>query len=202
MVETPAVLQQHVPTILSLSLRTVGLSDKQFYRLCRENPDLQFELTADKELIIMSLTGSKTGWRCGRINQRLADWAEEDGTGLAFGAATGFTLPNGAKRSPDASWVRRERWDALTEEQQEGFAPLCPDFVVELRSPTDSVERLQQKMVEYIENGARLGWLLDPQNRQVYIYRPHQPVDCLTDPDELRGDPVLPGFVFTPREIW
>jgi Uma2 family endonuclease len=200
MVETQVVVEQRAPTILSL--RTVGLSDEQFYRLCRENPDLQFELTADKELIIMPPTGSKTGWRSGRVLYRLTQWAEQDGTGLVFDCSTGFSLPNGAKRSPDASWVRRERWDALTDEQQEGFAPLRPDFVVELRSPTDSLDRLQQKMVEYIENGARLGWLLDPQTKRVYIYRPNQPVDCLTDPDELHGDPVLPGFVFTPREIW
>jgi Uma2 family endonuclease len=202
MAQTQSVLEQAPSYLLMLNLQSVELSDEQFYRLCGDNPELRIELTAQKELIIMSPTGSKTGWRGGRIFQRLANWAEADGTGLAFDSSTGFTLPNGAKRSPDAAWVRRERWDALTEEQQDEFAPLCPDFVVELRSRTDSLAMLQEKMEEYIENGARLGWLFDPKSRQVYVYRPGQPVECLDDPAEVRGDPVLPGFVFNPREIW
>jgi Uma2 family endonuclease len=197
----PAVLTQDAPYALTLSVQSVGLTDEQFYRLCRDNPDLRLELTSQKALVIMSPSGSKTGWRNSKLNQRLANWAEHDGTGLAFDSSAGFTLPNGAKRGPDAAWLRRERWDALSEEEQESFAPLCPDFVVELRSPHDSLAVLQEKMIEYMENGAHLGWLLDPQTQRVYIYRPGQLVECLEHPATLSGAPVLPGFVFNVREI-
>ncbi len=150
----------------------------------------------------MTPTGSKTGWRNSKLSQRLANWAETDGTGLSFDSSTGFTLPNGAKRSPDAAWVRFERWEALTREQQEGFAPLAPDFVAELRSPGDYVSVLQEKMAEYVDNGARLGWLIDPEGKRVYVYRPGQSVECIENPEALSGGPVLPGFVFNVREIW
>ena len=178
------------------------LTEELFLRLCRDNPELRLELTARGELIIMPPTGAETGWRNGRLSQRLGNWAETEGTGLAFDSSTGFTLPNGAKRSPDASWVRRTRWSALTKDQRREFAPLCPDFVVELRSPTDSVSALQAKLQEYIENGAQLGWLIDPVERRVHVYRPGQPVDVLDDPTTLAGDPVLPGFVLTVSELW
>src|SRR5262249_22716107 len=148
-----------------------------------------------KELVIMPPTGSKTGWRNSKITYRLTAWAESDGNGLAFDSSTLFTLPNGAKRSPDASWVRRERWEALTEDQQEGFAPLCPDFVVELRSPSDRLSDLQEKMQEYIDNGICLGWLIDPLEKRVHIYRPGHSIETLNNPVTLNGDPVLPGFV-------
>src|SRR5262249_46606376 len=131
-----------------------------------------------------------------------ASWAETDDTGLTFGSSTGFTLPNGAIRSPDASWVRRERWDALTKEQRTRFAPICPDFVVELRSPTDRLSDLHDKMQEYIDNGARLGWLIDLIDKRAYIYRPGQPVESLDDPATLNGDPVLPGFILSVRELY
>jgi Uma2 family endonuclease len=121
---------------------------------------------------------------------------QKDGTGLSFDSSTGFRLPNGAIRSPDASWVKTQRWQALTEEQRRGFAPLCPDFVMELRSATDQLSTLQDKMQEYIDNGARLGWLIDPSERRVYIYRPGLPIEQLDAPSTLNGDPVLPGFVF------
>lgn len=187
---------------VTLNVRAVKLTDEQFTQLCRENPDLRLELTAEQELIIMSPTGSKTGWRNGRILYSLIAWADRDGTGLVFDSSSGFTLPNGAKRSPDASWVKRERWDGLTEEQQEGFAPLCPDFVTELRSQTESLVTLRAKMQEYIENGARLGWLIDPVERRVYVYRPDQPVEVLDDPVSVSGDPVLPGFALRVQEVW
>jgi Uma2 family endonuclease len=150
----------------------------------------------------MSPTGSKTGWRNSKINQRLANWAETDGTGISFDSSTGFTLPNSAKRSPDAAWMRRKDWEALTDEQQEDFAPICPAFVIELRSSKDSLTSLQEKMKEYIENGAELGWLFDPKNKRVYIYSPNQKVECLENPSSISGDPILPGFVFDPSEIW
>lgn len=184
-----------------LNVQRTKLSEEQFARLCQENPDLRLELTAQQELIIMPPTGSKTGQRNSRLTRRLDTWAETDGTGVVFDSSTLFTLANGAKRSPDASWVRRERWDALTDEQQEGPAPLCPDFVVELRSPTDQLSVLQERMQEYLANGARLGWLIDPLDKRVYVYRPGQPVELLDDPVVLSGDAVLPGFVLPVREL-
>ena len=202
MSQSSAVLDFNPPYLLQLNIQALDLTDAQFDRLCHDNPDLRLELTAQRTLVIMSPTGSKTGWRNSKLNQRLANWAEQDGTGLAFDSSTGFTLPNGAKRSPDAAWVRRARWEALSEEQQEGLAPLCPDFVVELRSPDDRLVILQEKMEEYIANGAQLGLLLDPSTRRVYIYHPQSPVEVLEDPATLSGDPVLPGFVFNPHEIW
>ena len=187
---------------LKLNVQGAKLTEEQFMRLCQENPELRIELTAKGELVIMPPTGTKTGWRNGTLTLRLAGWAETDGTGVAFASSTLFTLPNGAKRSPDASWVRRDRWDALTEEQQEGAAPLCPDFVVELRSPTDRLSILQEKLQEYLDNGARLGWLIDPLDKRAYVYRPGQPVEALDNPATLSGAPVLPGFVLNVRELW
>lgn len=187
---------------VKLNVRGVIVSDEQFELLCRENRELRLELTARKELIIMPPTGSKTGRRNSTCTQRLGNWAEVDRTGFVFDSSTLFTLPNGAKRSPDASWVKRERWDALSDAEQEGFAPLCPDFVVELRSRTDRLADLQEKMQEYIDNGARLGWLVDPLEKRVHIYRPGQAVEVLDDPLIVSGDPVLPGFVLNVRELW
>ena len=197
-----AILTQDTPYVLTLSVQSVRLTDEQFYRLCGDNPDLHLELTAQKALVIMSPSGSKTGWRNAKLTYRLTDWAEQDGTGLAFDSSAGFTLPNGAKRGPDAAWLRRERWEALSEEEQESFAPLCPDFVVELRSPHDSLTMLQEKMVEYMDNGAQLGWLIDARARRVYVYRPGQPVEMLEQPSTLSGAPFLPGFIFNVGEIW
>ena len=202
MAQPPLTVDRDTPRTLTLNFQSVELTDEAFYRLCRDNPELRLELTAQRELVIMAPTGSKTGWRNSRLNQRLANWADGDGTGLCFDSSAGFLLPNGAKRSPDAAWVRRQRWDALTEEQQEGFAPLCPDFVVELRSPEDRLPDLQDKLAEYIENGAQLGWLIDPQDKCVFVYRPGQAVECLKDAKTVRGAPVLPGFVLDLPEIW
>ncbi len=156
MSQPPSMINENTPYMLMVNVKSIRLTDKQFFGLCRDNPDLRIELTAKKELIIMPPTGSRTGWRNSRLNQRLANWAEENSTGLTFDSSTGFTLSNGAKRSPDVSWVHRDRWEALSGEDQEGFAPLCPDFVVELRSSSDDLPTLQSKMLEYIENGARL----------------------------------------------
>ena len=202
MAQPPLTVDRDTPRTLTLNFRSVELTDEEFYRLCRDNPELRLELTAQRELVIMAPTGSKTGWRNSRLNQRLANWAERDGTGLCFDSSAGFLLPNGAKRSPDAAWVRRERWDALTDEQQEGFAPLCPDFVVELRSPDDRLPDLQDKLAEYIKNGAQLGWLIDPQDKCVFVYRPGQAVECLKDAKTVRGDPLLRGFVLDLPDIW
>ncbi|HXG19849.1 MAG TPA: Uma2 family endonuclease [Methylomirabilota bacterium] len=185
-----------------LHVQQTQLTEEQFIRLCQENPDLRIELTAQGELVIMPPTSLESGWRNIRIARRLDTWTEEDGTGIAFDSSTLFTLPNGAKRSPDASWMRRERWEALPKKEREGFGSICPDFVIELRSPTDRLPDLQEKMQEYLANGAQLGWLIDPLEKRVYIYRPDQPVEVLDDPPIVNGDPVLPGFVLPVRELW
>jgi Uma2 family endonuclease len=190
------------PYPITIDVHSVGLTDEQFYKLCQDNRDLRIELTSRGELIIMPPTGSKTGWRNSKLNARIAVWSERDETGITFDSSTGFTLPNGAKRSPDVSWIRIERWEALTEEEQEGFAPICPDFVAELRSTEDRLSTLQDKMKEYIENGARLGWLFDPHTRSLFIYRPGQPVEHLQNPETISGDPELPGFMLNVNEIW
>jgi Uma2 family endonuclease len=151
----------------------------------------------------MPPTGSDSGNREARIIQQLMNWADEDGTGIAFSSSAGFTLSTGAERSPDASWIQLERWNSLTQEQQQKFAPICPDFVVELRLPSDNLKPLQEKMAEYMkEPGIQLGWLIDRKNRQVYIYRPNQEVECLDNPVTISGDSVLPGFILNLSKVW
>ncbi len=201
MSQTLTIEPQH-ETALTLNVKSIGLTEEQFELLCRDNQDLRIELSAEGELILMPPTGTTTGWRNGKIIYQLIQWAEQDGTGLCFDSSTLFTLPNKAKRSPDASWIKRDRWDKLTGKEQDGFAPVCPDFVIELRSPTDSLSTLQKKMKEYLANGARLGWLFDPPRKRVYVYRPGQAVEILEDPETISGDPELPGFLFRVREIW
>ena len=185
-----------------LNVQRTKLTEDQFTLLCQENPELRLELTAQGELIIMPPTGSEGGWRSGEVFYSLTDWTKKDGTGVSFDSSTGFTLPNGAIRSPDASWILRQRWTALSKAQREKFAPICPDFVVEVRSQTDKLPDLLEKMQEYIANGARLGWLIDPLEKRVYIYRPGQPVEIFENPETVSGDPVLPCFTFNVRELW
>ncbi len=178
------------------------LGEDGFFEFCMLNKDLRIELTSAGDLIVMSPTGGKTGNRNAKLTIRCGTWAEQDGTGLYFDSSTLFTLPNGAKRSPDFSWVRNERWEQLSEKEQEQFPPVCPDFVVELRSPSDSLRTLKQKMQEYVENGAQLGWLLDPFEKKVYVYRPESAVECLDDPKIISGDPLLPGFTLDVQSLW
>jgi Uma2 family endonuclease len=180
----------------------IELTDEQFFQLCQVNENLRFERTATGELIIMPPTGGETGNRNGRLTQKLFNWVDADGTGIAFDSSTGFKLPNGANRSPDASWIKLERWNALTEKQQTRFLPLCPDFVVELLSPTDSLKDTQQKMQEYRDNGARLGWLINRKSRQVEIYRLGKDVEVLESPVSLSGEDILVGFVLNLEAIW
>jgi len=187
---------------LRMNVRRTNLTEEQFIELCQENPELRLELTAHGELVIMPPTGSESGWRSGQVFLSLGTWAKQDGTGLSFDSSTGFTLPNGAIRSPDASWIQRERWTALTKAQREKFAPICPDFVIEVRSVTDRLSDLLEKMQEYLDNGARLGWLIDPIDKRAYVYRPGQPVEILENPQSLSGDPVLPGFRLNVQELW
>lgn len=174
---------------------TLDLTDEQFFQLCQNNRNLRFERKATGELIIMPPTGSDTGNRNGRLIQQLFNWTDTNDLGVAFDSSAGFKMPRGGNRSPDASWIQKERWDGLTEAQKQQFAPLCPDFVVELRSASDSLKELQDKMVEYLENGVRLGWLIDRQNLRVEIYRPGQDLEIIESPQSLSGEDVLPGFV-------
>jgi Uma2 family endonuclease len=189
------------PLVLRLA-PVIDMSDQQFFDLCQLNRDLRIERTSQGDLVIMPPTGSETGGINFKLTGVFSYWVEADGTGVGFDSSTGFTLANGATRSPDLAWVKRDRWERLTPAQRKAFAPLCPDFVMELRSPSDALEYVQAKMQEYLENGARLGWLIDPIEKKVYIYRPQAPVACLDNPQIISGDPVLPGFVLELRKIW
>ncbi len=190
-------------TSLTLNLNPIiKLTDEQFFQLCQENDNIRLERTAKGELIIMSPAGGETGNRNGRLTQQLFNWVDQDASGIAFDSSTGFKLPNGADRSPDAAWVKLERWNALTPEQKTKFPPLCPDFVVELLSPSDSLKETQDKMKEYRDNGVLLGLLINRKNQQVEIYRPGREVEVLDHPTQISGDPVLPGFVLNLASIW
>jgi Uma2 family endonuclease len=187
-----------LPPILEL---TIDLTDEQFFELCQKNRDYRFERTASGDLLIMPPTGSETGRRNVKVTTQLEIWNRKYNLGVVFDSSTDFKLPNGADRSPDASWIKKERWEALTSEEKEIFAPICPDFVVELRSKNDSLKELQQKMQEYMDNGARLGWLLDRKNQRVAIYRRGKDVEIIQSPTSLSGEDVLPGFALDLSEI-
>jgi Uma2 family endonuclease len=171
------------------------VTDEQFIQLVRVNPELRMERTAEGELIVMPPTGSEGGSYNAELTTDLAIWNRQTQLGIAFDSSTGFRLPNGATRSPDSAWITKERWNSLTPEQRKGFAPICPDFVLELASVTDDIEELRAKMQEYINNGCRLGWLIDPRTQQIEIYRPYQLVEVLNAVYTLSGEDVLPGFV-------
>ncbi|MEG4113731.1 MULTISPECIES: Uma2 family endonuclease [unclassified Microcoleus] len=195
--QSSAAFALNIPLTLTLTV-----TREQFVELAIANRELQLERTATGELIVNPPTGGETGYKNLDIEGQLWLWNRQTKLGKAFNSSTGFHLPNGADRSPDAAWVRQERWDALTPKQKESFIPLCPDFVVELRSKTDSMEPLRAKMKEYMNNGARLGWLIDRKNRKVEIYRQNQDVEVLENPVTLSGEDVLPGFVLDLTEVW
>jgi Uma2 family endonuclease len=179
------------------------VTPEQFELLSIANRDLQLERTATGELIVNPPTGGETGYRSSKITYFLVRWIEEEGGyGIPFDSSTGFYLPNGAHRSPDAAWLTSERWESLSEKEKRGFIPLCPDFVVELRSPSDSLGKAQEKMREYRENGARLGWLIDPKTKKAEIYRPNAEVEVLDNPRQLSGADVLVGFTLDLTRVW
>jgi Uma2 family endonuclease len=178
------------------------MSDEQFYEFCHRNANLRIERNPNGEVIVMPPAFSDTGNRNFKIALQLGIWAEQDGTGEGFDSSAGFTLPNGAMRAPDAAWIRLDRWNALTDKQKASFAPICPDFVVELRSANDTLKSLQTKMQEYIENGARLGLLIDRQTRTVYCYRADGSVAVLNQPEQVICDPELPGLTLQMAKIW
>jgi Uma2 family endonuclease len=180
----------------------IDLSDDQFYQLCRNNPDLRFERTAHRELIIMPPTGGETGRRNSNLIIDIGIWNRKTRLGQVFDSSTCFKLPNGADRSPDVSWIQQTRWDTLTPEQKEKFPPICPDFMIELMSPSDTLKVVRAKMQEYMDNGATLGWLINLKDRQVEIYRANQEVEILQSPTSLSGETVLPGFILDLGSIW
>ena len=178
-----------------LNIKNVELSDDQFYQLCQINEYYKFEQTAKDELIILPPSNLITGNREAELNGNLMIWNRQTKLGKVFSSSTVFTLPNGGKRSPDVAWIANERWDSLSIQEKEKFAKICPDFVIELRSRTDSLSQLQEKMQEYLNSGLRLGWLIDPQNQQVEIYRQNQSVEIVSLPTSLSEENVLPGFI-------
>ncbi|HEY9619078.1 MAG TPA: Uma2 family endonuclease [Crinalium sp.] len=178
------------------------LTDEAFYQLCQNNPDAKFERTANGELVVMSPVGGEGGKREADLIIDLGLWNRQSNLGVVFSSSAGFKLPNGADRSPDAAWVRQDRWNALTPDQQRRFPAIAPDFLIELRSESDDLDTLRAKMREYMENGVLLGWLINPQDRQVEIYRPGQPVEILDNPEILSGGPLLPGFVLDLSRIF
>ena len=190
-------------TAITLDLHSiVDLTDEQFYKLCQANPDVKLETNAKGKLIIVPPTGGNTGRRNIKISTQLENWSSQNNLGVAFDSSTEFKLPKGGNRSPDAAWVHMERWEALTEEEQDTFPPICPDFVIELRSPSDRLAPLQAKMQEYLDGGLGLGWLIDPKNKQVEIYRQGQVMEVLQSPTTLSGEDVLPRFVLDLSKIF
>lgn len=187
---------------LFVHLPMAPMDDAQLLEFCRANPELHIERNAEGEVIVMSPTGGESSHRNLMIGAMLYLWAIRDGSGVAFDSSGGFLLPNGAMRAPDAAWVRRTRLAKLTRAEKRGFLPLCPDFVVELRSESDRLDALQAKMDEYIANGAQLGWLIDPLEQIVYVYRPQQPVQRLAQPAVISGDPELSGFTLNLTDLW
>ncbi len=188
---------------LTLNLpQTWKMSQEQFAELAQINQDIRLELTAKGELIIMPPTGGEMGNKKFEIYIDLGIWNRQKRLGKAFDSSTGFVLPNGANRSADVSWIRMERWEALSPEQRKKLLPLCPDFAVELVSESDRLSKTQEKMQEYVENGLRLGWLIDPKTKIVEIYRPNQAVEVLEFPLTLSGEDVLPDFTLSLAEIW
>ncbi|CAN5196262.1 Uma2 family endonuclease [soil metagenome] len=190
------------PTVVLHTRPAIDMDEQQFFEFCRINRGWRIERSAEGDLEIMVPTGGETSSRNFNLVVQLGAWVERDGTGVAFDSGGGFILPNGAMRSPDASWLRRERLAELTAEQKQRFLPLCPDFVIELRSPSDPLTPLEAKMREYLENGARLGWLLDPGEKKVHVYQPEEDIQILENPRKVSGDPVLQGFVLDLRPIW
>jgi len=198
---TTTPIEPAPPLVLQLA-PVINLTDDQLLELCAVNRDLRIERTSEGDLVIMPPTGGETSTGNAELTWSFVSWAKADATGVVFDSSGGFRLPNGAMRAPDVAWVRRSRWEALTPEQRRHFPPLCPDFVLELRSPSDRLADVQAKMEEYLENGAQLGWLIDPLERKVHVYRPDAPVEVLDNPQAVSGDPLLPGFVLELGKMW
>ncbi len=190
-----------LPMVLQM-LPNMIMTDDQFFDFCQLNRHFRIERNQIGDLFIMSPTGSETEERNFNLIVQLGIWTKQDGTGVGFGSSGGFTLPNGAVRSPDAAWIKRTKWEIIPADKRKKFAPICPEFVVELRSENDSLSTLKEKMQEYIDNGTQLAWLIDRKQRKVFIYRPNCGVEELNNPQTLTGEDILPGFVLDLSEIW
>jgi Uma2 family endonuclease len=180
----------------------ISINDDQLFDFCQLNRDCRIERKANGEIIIMSPTGSETDQRNFDLIGQLGIWTKQDGTGVGFGSSGGFTLPSGAVRSPDAAWIKKTDWEAIPLEKRQKFAPICPEFVIELRSASDNLKVLKSKMEEYIENGTLLGWLIDRVQRKVYVYRSNVAMEELENPSTLSGGDILPGFILDLNPIW
>lgn len=178
------------------------VDEAEFVEFCGRNPDMRIEMTKDGDIILMPPTNSETGRKNFDLCADFAIWARKDKTGVAFDSSTGFTLPNNARRSPDLSWTTKEKWNALSNEEKRKFARLVPDFVVELRSETDRLKDLQAKMEEYVESGVSLGWLIDPFERRIHVYRSQTAVEILENPSQISGAPLLKNFVLELKNIF
>ncbi|NJO75276.1 MAG: Uma2 family endonuclease [Leptolyngbyaceae cyanobacterium RM1_406_9] len=190
-------------TAFTISLEPViHMTDEQFYQLCRANPDVKFERNAAGDLIVMSPTGGETGSYNAEISADFVIWNRQTQLGKVFDSSTCFKLPKGGNRSPDVAWIALDRWNQLDREQQRKFPPITPDFVLELLSPTDTLEKTQAKMQEYMNSGVKLGWLIDRDNHYVEIYRINQPIEVLRRPEQLSGEDVLPGFILKMNVVW
>jgi len=190
------------PDISLKMLPAVTMTQDQFFDFCQQNPELRFERTAQGELIIMTPSGGEAGFQDAEVCWQLGAWARAVGRGKVTGSSGGYILPNGANRAPDASWISPEQLAAITAEQRKKFLPICPFFLIEVKSPSDSLSKLQEKMDEYIANGCKLAWLIDPEKQHVHIYRPGRPVQVLDQPTTVSGEPELPGFVLDLEPVW
>ena len=190
-------------TTLTLKLPdSLRITDKEFEEFCQRNPDLRIEQDSEGNVFVMPPVNPASGNKELRLGSQLQVWSDEDGTGIAFSSSTVFVLPNGAKRSPDASWMRLSRWESLSEAERNRFSHICPEFVIELRSPSDRLEPLRKKLAEYTDNGATLGFLLDPLDAKAYAYRPGRPEEVLERPDSISAEPEMPGLVLDLAKIW
>ena len=196
------IARSESPVFLVHLQPVINMSDDEFFDFCQLNRELRIERTAGGDLLIMPPVGGETSARNNELGWQLTRWAKKDGSGVVFDSSCGFVLPNGATRSPDAAWIEQSKLAELTPAQKKKFIQLCPDFVIELRSPSDSLKDVKEKLEEYVSQGARLGWLFDPVNRRVYVYRPKSTVETIDNPASLSGDPVLKGFVLDLQPVW
>lgn len=200
--EAPRDVEYHIRHRGPLRLQGEAMSDKEFYRFCLQNPDWRIERTANHQIIILPPTGSETGNRNSELNADIVIWNRQHRLGKVFDSSTGFRLPNGADRSPDTAWVRNERWESLSLKERKGFAPIVPDFVIELRSEDQSVVELREKMEEYMACGCRLGWLIDPQYRRTYVYFENGAIQTIAFEESLSGGNVMPGLSIRLADIF
>ncbi len=189
-------------TSLTIDCQSLDITEDKFYQLCINNRNLRFERNYKGDLVIMTPVGDISSNRNARLIQQLLNWSDKDKTGIVFDSSAGFVLPNGAIRSPDASWIPLQKWNQVPNEEKERFSHICPDFVVELMSPSDKLKDTQEKMREYRENGTKLGWLINRKDKQVEIYRQNQDVEILNNPQKLSGEDILIGFELNLKVIW